>query len=124
MTSMRRRYVASTSLRRHVPAGNLAPPGSPKILNLGPPNTLNLPTPMSIRCYMHLLYCNIVHSHQYMYGLESKCRDGIVQFVYVQSNFNGSNTFGTIKISSRQGQFELMKVNYSARSGGLIAISF
>ena len=25
MTSMRRRYVASTSLRRHVPAGNLAP---------------------------------------------------------------------------------------------------
>ena len=26
MTSMRRRYVASTSLRRHVPAGNLAPP--------------------------------------------------------------------------------------------------
>ena len=26
MTSMRRRYVASTSLRRHVPAANLAPP--------------------------------------------------------------------------------------------------
>ena len=26
MTSMRRRYVASTSLRRHVPAGSLAPP--------------------------------------------------------------------------------------------------
>ena len=26
MTSMRRRYVASTSLRRHVPAGKLAPP--------------------------------------------------------------------------------------------------
>ena len=39
MTSMRRRYVASTSLRRHVPAGNLAPPW--------PPNILNLPTPMS-----------------------------------------------------------------------------
>ena len=29
MTSMRRRYVASTSLRRHVPAGNLAPPLAP-----------------------------------------------------------------------------------------------
>ena len=29
MTSMRRRYVASTSLRRHVPAGNLAPLGPP-----------------------------------------------------------------------------------------------
>ena len=25
MTSMGRRYVASTSVRRHVPAGNLAP---------------------------------------------------------------------------------------------------
>ena len=40
MTSMRRRYVASTSLRHHVPAGNLAP--------LGPPNILNLPTPMHL----------------------------------------------------------------------------
>ena len=29
MTSMRRRYVASTSLRRHVPAGNLPPPPWP-----------------------------------------------------------------------------------------------
>ena len=41
MTSMRR-YVASTSLRRHVPVGNLAPPCPPP-----PPNILNLapPTP-------------------------------------------------------------------------------
>ena len=30
MTSMRCRYVASTSLRRHVPAGNLAPPWPPQ----------------------------------------------------------------------------------------------
>ena len=39
MTSMRRRYVASTSLRRHVPTGNLAPPWPPppNILNFGPP---------------------------------------------------------------------------------------
>ena len=44
MMSMRPRYVASTSLRRHVPAGNLTPP--PNILNLGPPNILNLPTPL------------------------------------------------------------------------------
>ena len=29
MTSMRRRYVASTSLRRHVPAGNLPPLAPP-----------------------------------------------------------------------------------------------
>ena len=29
MTSMRRRYVASTSLQRHVPAGNLAPLAPP-----------------------------------------------------------------------------------------------
>ena len=52
MTSMRRRYVASKSFRRHVPAWNLPPPplGPPKILNLAPPpppppNILNLPTP-------------------------------------------------------------------------------
>ena len=30
MTSMRRRYVASTSLRRHVPAGNSAPRLAPQ----------------------------------------------------------------------------------------------
>ena len=46
MTSMRRRYVASTSLRRHVPAGNLAPLGPPKNSKPWPPNILNLPTPM------------------------------------------------------------------------------
>ena len=47
---MRRHYVTSTSLRRHVPAGNLAPPLAPppNILNLGPPNILNLPTPMIV----------------------------------------------------------------------------
>ena len=38
--------------------------------------------------------------------------------------FNGSNTFGTIKICSRQGKFELMSVNHSARSGGIIGIFF
>ena len=39
MTSMRRRCVASTSERRHVPAGNLAPlpPPPPNILNIAPP---------------------------------------------------------------------------------------
>ena len=42
----------------------------------------------------------------------------------IQSNFNGSNTFGTLKICLRQGQFELMSVNHSARSGGNIGISF
>ena len=41
-----------------------------------------------------------------------------------QSNFNGSNTFGTMKISSRQGLFEPMRVDYSARSGGIIGIIF
>ena len=42
----------------------------------------------------------------------------------IQSNFNGSNTFGTMQISSRQGKFEPVRVDYSARSGGLIGISF
>ena len=36
MTSMRRRYVASTSLRRHVPTGNLAPPCPPPPQNSKP----------------------------------------------------------------------------------------
>ena len=48
MTSMRRRYVASTSLRRHVPAGNLAPLG-PQYSKPWPPNSLNLPTPMHMK---------------------------------------------------------------------------
>ena len=37
MTSMRRRYVASTSLRRHVPTGNLAPPWPPQYSKPCPP---------------------------------------------------------------------------------------
>ena len=42
----------------------------------------------------------------------------------LQSNFNGSNTFGTMKICSRQGYFEPLGVYYRARSGGIIGISF
>ena len=42
----------------------------------------------------------------------------------IQSNFNGSNTFGTMKISSRQRYLELMSVNHSARSGGILRIYF
>ena len=41
----------------------------------------------------------------------------------IQPNFNGSNTFGTMKICSREGQFELMSVNRNARSGSIM-ISF
>ena len=35
-----------------------------------------------------------------------------------------SNSFGTIKICSRPGRFELMSVNHSARSRGITGISF
>ena len=42
----------------------------------------------------------------------------------IQSNFNGSNTLGTMKICSRQGQLELMSVNHSAKSGGIIGLYF
>ena len=41
----------------------------------------------------------------------------------VQSNFNGSNTFGTMEISSRQGLFESLRVYYRARPGGIIGVS-
>ena len=43
---------------------------------------------------------------------------------YLQSNFNGPNTFGTVKISSRQGWFGPVRVDYIARSGGIIGIIF
>ena len=42
----------------------------------------------------------------------------------IQKNFNGWNTFGTMKICMRQGWFELMSVNHSAGSGGIIGIYF
>ena len=41
----------------------------------------------------------------------------------IQSSFNGSNTFGTMKISWGQGKFEPIRVDNSARSGGIIRIS-
>ena len=44
--------------------------------------------------------------------------------ILIQSNFNGSNTFGTMKIWSRQGWFEPLRVYYRVRSGGIIRISF
>ena len=41
----------------------------------------------------------------------------------LQSNLNGSNTFGTLKICSRQGQCEPVRVDNSARSEGILRIS-
>ena len=38
----------------------------------------------------------------------------------IQSNFNGSNTFGPIKLVRDRGSFEPVRVDYSARSGGFI----
>ena len=42
----------------------------------------------------------------------------------IQSNYNGSNTFGTMTICSRQGLFELMTVNRSTRTECKVEISF
>ena len=36
----------------------------------------------------------------------------------------GSNTFGSMEISSSQKLFELIGINHSARSGGIIGIYF
>ena len=46
----------------------------------------------------------------------------LMRQITIQKNFNGFN--GTMKICSRQGQFELMSVNLSTRSGGIMGISF
>ena len=35
----------------------------------------------------------------------------------IQSNFDGSNIFGTIEKCSRHGWFEPLRVNYGAKSG-------
>ena len=48
----------------------------------------------------------------------------LTENIGVQWKFNGSNTFGTMKISSRQGLFEPMRVDNSARPGGIIGVSF
>ena len=48
----------------------------------------------------------------------------MVSTLQIRSNFNGSNTFGALKVCSRQGEFELMSVNHSARSEGIIGINF
>ena len=42
----------------------------------------------------------------------------------IQPNFNGSNTFGTMKICLSQGQFEIMSVNHSGRSGHITEAFF
>ena len=42
----------------------------------------------------------------------------------LQKNFNGSKTFGAMKICSRQRLFELVSVTHCARSWGIIGISF
>ena len=64
---MRRHYVVSTSLRRHVPAGNLPLPQYSKPCNAPPPNILNLPPPMII-------------------GTEGATLSQTVKFLYVASN--------------------------------------
>ena len=42
----------------------------------------------------------------------------------IQTNFNGSNTFGTKKICLKQGKIELMRVIHSARTGDIVGIIF
>ena len=55
MTSMRRRYVASTSLRRHVPAGNLAPPWPPQYSKPWPPQ-YSKPSYTYVVCWIIFLH--------------------------------------------------------------------
>ena len=77
MMSMRRRYVASTSLRRHVPAGNLAPPLAPQNSKPWPPNTLNLPTPMLL-IPIRTKSNDVMAIIRWMIGLQN-CKDGIAE---------------------------------------------
>ena len=56
MTSMRRRYVASTSLRRHVSAGNLAPLAPPQYSKPCPPP----PPPQYSKTFLRLCQSRLV----------------------------------------------------------------
>ena len=46
------------------------------------------------------------------------------QLVHLQSSFSGSNTFGTMKISSRQGYFEPMRVDFRRLNRNIFLIFF
>ena len=48
----------------------------------------------------------------------------LLSFHQLQLNFNGSNTFGTMKMCSRQGWFEPLRVYYRTKSGGITGICF
>ena len=77
---------------------------------------------LSDECIVHIyefvcVYTCVCQNMRWNYG----CLLYILYMnLYVQSNFNGSNTFGTMKISPRLGQFEPMRGDNSARSGGII----
>ena len=66
------------------------------------------------------IFCNVYESIKCL-SENKHFEDNII--LEILSNFNGSNTFGTMKISSRQGKFEPLRVDNSARSGGIIRIS-
>ena len=51
-----------------------------------------------------------------------KCRRSSFLLSHLQPNFNGSNTFGTMKICSRQ--FGLVSVNHRIRTEGKVEVSF
>ena len=65
---------------------------------------------------------NVPPNHWYFYLFDTKIHAFKI-FWQIQSNFNGSNTFRTMKNSSRQGQFEPVRVDKSAKSSGIITIS-
>ena len=46
------------------------------------------------------------------------------KLMYVQPNFNGSDTFGTMNRCNSEWLFELMSVNRSARSEGVTGVCF
>ena len=58
--------------------------------------------------------------HLFMYPYLNRDYGKIVS----QDTSFGSNTFGTMKTSSRQELFEPLRVDYSGSSGGIIRIMF
>ena len=59
---------------------------------------------------MMSIYVNFMTAKQIWQGLELSVN-------YIQSNFDGSNIFGTIENCSRYRWFEPLRVNYGAKSG-------
>ena len=100
-------------------------PSSKIIGGPGPPLAPPLPTPTETDDRFYLCHRGKPNlwSHGTL-GTKSYNYKAKQKNLVIQSNFNGSNMSGSMKICSRQEQSVLMSVNHCSRSGGITGIFF